>query len=140
VSEVAPRDDVQRLCARLADRIEANGSKRPAITKRWQDAARLMLDRDGRGEEHVAKAIDWCQDHEFWRANILSMPKLREKYEQLRLQASRASGTQRTRQQETDEQAARQMARAQAKEAANDPHRNGHPGSVRQIALPGTGD
>jgi hypothetical protein len=35
------------------------------------------------------RAIDWCQDDEFWRSNVLSMPKLREKYEQLRLQASR---------------------------------------------------
>ena len=83
------RPDVEHLCTLLADRIEANGSKRPQITKRWRDAARLMIDRDGRDEEHVAKAIEWCQKDEFWRANILSMPKLREKYDQLRLQASR---------------------------------------------------
>ena len=48
-----------------------------------------MLDRDGRTEEQVSTAIDWCQDNEFWRANILSMPKLREKYDQLRMQAMR---------------------------------------------------
>ena len=89
---IAPRDDVERLCAHLADRIEGNGSKRPAVTKRWRDAARLMLDSDGRTEHQVIAAIDWCQDHEFWRANILSMPKLREKYDQLRLQAQRDNG------------------------------------------------
>jgi hypothetical protein len=86
------RPDVQRLCAHLADRIEANGSKRPAVTANWRTAARLMLDKDGRTETQITTAIDWCQDHEFWRANILSMPKLREKYEQLRLQASRING------------------------------------------------
>jgi hypothetical protein len=48
-----------------------------------------MLDKDGRTEEQVHAAIDWCQDSEFWRGNILSLPKLREKYDQLRLQASR---------------------------------------------------
>ncbi|WP_243061181.1 hypothetical protein [Nocardioides sp. SR21] len=88
------RLDVQRLCLRLADRIAANGSKRPSITKRWLDAARLMLDTDGRSEAEIAGAIDWCQADEFWRSNILSMPKLREKYDTLRLQAQRKTGQQ----------------------------------------------
>ena len=86
------RPDVGRLCAHLADRIEANGSRRPTVGKRWHDAARLMLDNDGRSEEQIHHAIDWSQDSEFWRINILSMPKLREKYEQLRLQAARTNG------------------------------------------------
>jgi hypothetical protein len=84
-----PRGDVERLCAHLASRVEANGCKRPAVTAKWRDACRLMLDKDGRTEEQVHAAIDWCQDSEFWRANILSMPKLREKYDQLRMQAMR---------------------------------------------------
>lgn len=82
-----PREDVERLCAHLADRIEANGSNRPVITVKWRDAARLMLDNDKRTEDQVHTAIDWCQDDEFWRINVMSMPKLREKYEQLRLAA-----------------------------------------------------
>lgn len=90
VSEVAPeRADVDRLCRLLADRIEGNGSKRPAVGKKWRDSARLMLDKDGHSEQQVAAAINWSQDHEFWRSNIMSMPKLREKYDQLRLQAIR---------------------------------------------------
>jgi hypothetical protein len=48
-----------------------------------------MLDKDSRTEQQVAKAIDWCQKDTFWRVNILSMPKLREKYDQLRLAAQR---------------------------------------------------
>lgn len=84
------RPEVEALCQHLADRIEANGSKRPTVTKRWRDAARLMLDRDGRTVEQIHAAIDWCQNDEFWRANILSMPKLRERYDQLRLQARRS--------------------------------------------------
>lgn len=88
--EPGQRDDVEQLCTHLADRIEGNGSKRPTVTKRWRTACRLLLDRDGRTEEQVRKAIDWCQDDEFWRTNVLSMPKLREKYDQLRLAAQRA--------------------------------------------------
>lgn len=87
------RDDVERLCTRLADAIEANGSKRPAITKAWRTACRLLLDRDHRTEEQVAKAIDWCQADEFWRSNILSMPKLRQQYDRLRLAAQRRGTT-----------------------------------------------
>lgn len=84
------RDDVERLCAHLADRIEQNGSKRPTITKAWRTAARLLIDRDKHTEDKVHKAIDWCQGDEFWRTNILSMPTLRKRYDQLRLHALRA--------------------------------------------------
>jgi hypothetical protein len=88
---IADRQDVIRLCEHLADRIETNGSKRPVIGKGWQDAARLMLDNDNRNEQQVHAAIDWCQSDEFWRSNIQSMPKLREKYDTLRLQAQRGT-------------------------------------------------
>lgn len=83
------RPEIERICEHLADRIEANGAKRPTITKRWRDAARLMLERDGRTEEQIRGAIDWCQDDDFWRANVMSLPKLRDKYDTLRLQAQR---------------------------------------------------
>lgn len=83
-----PREDVERICTHLADRVEGNGSVRPTITKRWRDTARLLLDKDGRTEEQVHTAIDWCQDSEFWRSNVMSMPKLREQYDRMRLQAS----------------------------------------------------
>lgn len=83
------RLDVERLCTHLADRIERNGSKRPTVGKGWRTAARLLLDADKRTEQQVHNAIDWCQESEFWRGNILSMPKLREKYDALRLAAQR---------------------------------------------------
>jgi hypothetical protein len=83
----APREDVERICQHLAARIEAKGSKRPSVTKTWRDEARLMLDNDGRPEENVHKAIDWCQDSGFWHSKVMSVPKLREKFDQLRLEA-----------------------------------------------------
>lgn len=91
LSAICDRSDVDRICTHLADRIEGNGSKRPTITKKWRDSARLMLDRDGRTEEQIHACIDWCQTDDFWHRNILSMPKLREKYEQLRLAATSGS-------------------------------------------------
>lgn len=86
------RPDVERICQHLAERIEANGSKRPSVTKGWRDAARLMLDADGRTEDEIHGAIAWCQADEFWRSNVLSLPKLRQKFDTLRLQAQRPAG------------------------------------------------
>ena len=90
---IPDRIDVEHICRHLADRIEANGSNRPTITKKWREAARLLIDKDGRTVEQITRAIDWCQNDTFWRSNILSMPKLREKYDQLRLAAQRSNHT-----------------------------------------------
>lgn len=89
VADAPTRPDVDRICQHLADRIEANGSKRPTITKAWHDEARRLLDLDEREEASVIRAIDWCQGDPFWRSNVLSMPTLRKKYDQLRLAAQR---------------------------------------------------
>jgi hypothetical protein len=83
-----PRPEVEHLCTVLADLIEANGSKRPAVTKAWLDSARLMLDRDGRDPAKAAELIRWVQGDEFWRSNVMSMPKFRTKYDELRLKAT----------------------------------------------------
>lgn len=76
----------------LADLIAKNGSRRPRIGKRWLDAERLLLTADDRDPAEAERLIRWCQADEFWRGNILSMPKFRERYDQLRLQAQRGEG------------------------------------------------
>lgn len=86
-SEPTARPDVEELCTLLADLVVANGSKRPTITKAWRDAARLMLDRDERDLDKARNLIRWSQADGFWRKNILSMPKFRQRYDQLRLAA-----------------------------------------------------
>lgn len=135
----APRPDADRLCTHLADRITSNGSKRPNITKRWKDAARLLIDNDGRTEDQVHKAIDWCQDDEFWRTNILSMPKLREKYDQLRLKATQQRKPSTRTNPDDDYEAA--MARIRArKENGNGTGGNGHDSPARQVSLPAAAD
>lgn len=81
-----------RLCQHLADRIEQNGSKRPTITQKWRDEARRMIEIDNRSERQVHNMIDWCQKSSFWCSNIMSMPTLRAKYDQMRLQAEQELG------------------------------------------------
>lgn len=80
------RDDVEALCTRLRDLVVANGS-RATITEAWRREARLLLDKDGRDLGKALNLIDWCQRDHFWHKNVLSMPKFREKYDQLRLNA-----------------------------------------------------
>ena len=95
VADAPTRPDVDRICQHLADRIEGNGSKRPTITKTWTDEARRLIDIDKRTVDQILLAIDWCQDDAFWRSNVLSMPALRKKYDQLRLAAQRETAPKR---------------------------------------------
>lgn len=86
----AARPDVEQLLDLLDEELTKNGVKKlPARNKKNHDAIRLMLDRDQIPLEQIAGAIRWAQADEFWRSNILSASKLREKYETLRAQASR---------------------------------------------------
>jgi len=80
----------ERLAALLADLIVANGAtKRPAVTDAWVRDLERMHRLDGVSWESIEGAIRWAQADPFWRANILSPRKLREKFNTLRLQASR---------------------------------------------------
>lgn len=87
-----PRPDVQRLLDQLDTRVVANGHRKPNRTKKNQDAARLLLDRDGYSEHQILWMINWSTNHEFWRSNIRSMSKLREKFDELKSQATRDTG------------------------------------------------
>jgi len=86
-AEAPPRADVNALCQRLAELMIANECKPPTISQHWRDEARRMLDIDGRDFDKAMHLLDWSQQNKFWRKNILSMPKFREKYDQLRLDA-----------------------------------------------------
>ena len=119
----APRDDVRDLCLALSEALTHNGVKHK-IGKGWHDSARLILDADSRPFDEVIDVIDFATAHDFWRAHILSMPKLRAKYDTLRLQMQRAP--------EMSRQGsfyARELARIEAKERG---------GNVVQLQL-GTG-
>ena len=86
--------DVDRLCHLLAELMVRNdpGAKVAPDGPRWRDAARLLIDRDGRDPELVERVIRWSQADDFWRTNVLSMPKLREKFGQLVLRMTKDEG------------------------------------------------
>lgn len=90
---LSPADD---LCTFLADLIEANGVKRPTITGKWREEAGRLLRIDGYPEDEVRGVMRWATADDFWKANVLSMPKFRAKYPQLKLAMSRMNGKGRT--------------------------------------------
>lgn len=74
--------------------IQDNGDrevKEPNFDK-WANEIRLIRERDGKTHEQIKKAIDWSQNHSFWRTVILSPGKLRSQYTQLSMRAKEESG------------------------------------------------
>jgi len=107
------RPDVEAVCDHMADSVAARTGRRPRITKRWRDAARLMIDRDQRPTDQIHAAIDWVAQSDFWAANILGLPKLREKWDTIYLQARREKHAQSPRITRAEEFRARQRAKAE---------------------------
>ena len=56
--------------------------KKPNLEK-WANDVRLMRIKDKRTEEQIMYVIDWSQNNNFWKSNILSTAKLREKFDTL---------------------------------------------------------
>ena len=112
---LSERPDVEAICAHMADSVADRTGRRPRITKKWRDAARLMIDRDGRTPDQIHATIDWVARSEFWRSNILGVPKLREKWDTLNLQAERGARPHVTR---AEDFRARQRAKAAEIDAA----------------------
>lgn len=74
-----------QLAEILVERIIINkpNFKTPSNLDSWSNGIRLMMDIDKRTYEQIESVIDWCQKDSFWQSNILSVKKLREKFDQL---------------------------------------------------------
>jgi hypothetical protein len=86
------RPDVDAVCDAMAASVQRRTGRAPRVTAAWRTQARLMIDRDGRSVEEITRIIDWAEGNDFWRANVLSVPKLRQKFDTLRLQSQRPQG------------------------------------------------
>lgn len=73
-----------KLAFRLYQNILNNNPeyKQPNL-QNWANDVRLMMEADNRTEEQIVYLMDWCQNDSFWKSNILSTSKLREKFDQL---------------------------------------------------------
>lgn len=77
-----------RLAETLSGQIVANNPSAKVTARQIQNWAReadRMIRCDGRTEFQIRELIEFSQRDSFWRTNILSMAKLREKFDQLTL-------------------------------------------------------
>jgi hypothetical protein len=87
-----PTGEGQRLAQMLRGHILRNNpSARVAEgqLQKWALDADRMVRLDGRTHAQIAELIDFSQKDDFWFANILSMGKLREQFDQLTNQRKR---------------------------------------------------
>ena len=89
--ESAPPSDAAVAVAALLRRRILENNPKARVTDRqlraWAVAADRMMRLDGRTQSEIHELIDWSQHDPFWSANILSMAKLREKWDQLVLKS-----------------------------------------------------
>lgn len=95
--------EAQKVAERLGAAIgshmpECRELKNPDTFGRWARDIDLAMRIDGRAEADLIKVIEWCHlspDGAFWRGNVLSGRKLREKYDTIAAQMARpkANGT-----------------------------------------------
>lgn len=62
--------------------------KKPNL-ETWSNSIRLMKERDSRSDAEIRKVFEWANQDPFWQTNILSPSKLRDKFDQLTLAATR---------------------------------------------------
>lgn len=62
-----------------------DGSQKEPSYPNWANTIRLIRERDGRTDQEIRDLFAWSNADSFWRTNILSPAKLREKWGQLSL-------------------------------------------------------
>lgn len=82
--------EVNQLTDLLIKKIKENNpnAKSPNFNQ-WCDSIRLILENDGYSFDDVKQMIEFSQSNDFWKSNILSAKKLREKAGTLILQMRR---------------------------------------------------
>ena len=77
------------LASLLYHRILENNEefKKPNL-QTWSNHIRLMIEQDNRNPEKIRGMINWCQNDDFWYKVILSTRSLRNKYDQMNVQAA----------------------------------------------------
>jgi hypothetical protein len=84
-----PREDVETLCSRLLTWLTHKDFKqRPDdVPDAWRTEARLLLDRDKVPLQDAIEVLDWSQRDPFWRQNIHSLRKFRQRYSDLEIRS-----------------------------------------------------
>lgn len=81
------------LAQKLKEYILSNNpnAKVPEDLQKWSKDIDLMIKRDKRTPNQIEQVIEFSQKDSFWKANILSAGKLRDKFDTLWLQKDRTN-------------------------------------------------
>lgn len=84
-------EDTVELTNHLIDLMKMNNEnvKIPTSLDKWHDEMDKLERIDKYDYIQIRSVIDWCQQDSFWKGNILSVPKLREKIGTLVMQMQR---------------------------------------------------
>lgn len=84
-------EEVTKLTELLIDLMRKNNpnAKIPDKLDKWHDSIRLMIQNDGYSLDQIKQLIVFSQNDSFWKGNILSTSKLRDKAGTLILQIGR---------------------------------------------------
>jgi hypothetical protein len=90
--------EIIRMADRLKFLILQNnpGAKTPTNLAKWQSDFDKMKRLDNRTDEQIYAVMEFSQKDNFWKSNILSAGKLREKFDTLLLQKDRPKPQQKT--------------------------------------------
>jgi hypothetical protein len=95
--KVSPHPDDLRLVQLLIELMGGNNPNSttlknltPTRQAAWIRECRLLREKDGKSVGDIEAVIRFSQADEFWKSNILSMGKLREKWDRLWLKAKKA--------------------------------------------------
>ena len=80
-------DEVKKLSTDLGALVKANGHPVGVIGVTWWRACERLIRIDGYTPEQIDWVMRWATANEFWSSNIRSMPKLREKFSELKARA-----------------------------------------------------
>jgi hypothetical protein len=84
--------DVTELTQLLVASLRERGVKIPGDLRSWEQTADRLLRIDERPLDEAKAVLAFSQADSFWASNILSMPKFRAQYDQLRLKMQAPSG------------------------------------------------
>ena len=77
----------------IRDRImKLNPKMKPPRMDKWADVIRKMRERDDRNHREICELFAWCNDDDFWKSNILSPTKLRDKWDDLVIKKKHGTG------------------------------------------------
>lgn len=82
--ELALAQDVELLCSTM-QALVAERAKRPDVTATWRTEAMRILVNDRRPLQEALTVMRWAAADDFWRANVLGIPKFRKQYDRLKL-------------------------------------------------------